>query len=59
MLLFLLKGLKELLLNSKVTSKKLTIFKLEEISVLNPKILNTQMIFFCRLDVLRPLLFGM
>ena len=55
MWLFLLKGLKEL----NVAFKKLTIFKLEEISILNPSDLNALIIFFCSLDVLRPLQFGM
>ena len=58
MSLFLLNGLKELF-KSKVTFKKLTIFKLEAISILNPRIVNALIFFFCSLDVLVPLLFVM
>ena len=59
MWLFLLKGLKELLSKLNITSIKLTIFKLEEISILIPSDLNALIISFYSLDVLGPLLFDM
>ena len=47
MWLFLLDSLKELISKLDVTSKKLTIFELEEISILNSSNLNALIIFFC------------
>ena len=57
--LYLLSGFEGVIIKIKVTSKKLTIFKLEEIPILNPRILNALIIFFYRLDILGPLLFDM
>ena len=43
----------------RVTSRKLVILILEEISVLNPKNLKALIIFFCILEHLEPSLLGM
>ena len=55
--LFLQKGLK-VLFELSVILRKSIIFKFETISIRKPSNLNVLIIFFCILEVLGPLLFG-
>ena len=56
--LVLLNGLEELSFKLNVTSKKLTIFKFELISIFNPTYLKALITFIYIFDVKGPLLLG-